>query len=214
MKKWFKSGTPWIWMTGGAVSLSLIAVLGLLTLIGWRGLVYFWPHPIYQWDLEEKGVKSTLIGEQHDTELVPVARLRATGLELKGEEREVLERYLVKTGNREYVPLDFRWILETDIRERSQPKELAVLERTTNGNFYGYIEQIKEQGKPVTGDLHSELQQRIERVAGINAQVRKLQKSDIGAINYQLEKMRLKERRLELDNALTAEAKAQLLSES
>ncbi len=213
MKKWFKSGTPWIWMTGGAVSLSLIAVLGLLTLIGWRGLVYFWPHPIYQWDLEEKGVKSTLIGEQHDTELVPVARLRATGLELKGEEREVLERYLVKTGNREYVPLDFRWILETDIRERSQPKELAVLERTTNGNFYGYIEQIKEQGKPVTGDLHSELQQRIERVAGINAQVRKLQKSDIGAINYQLEKLRLKERRLELDNALTAEAKAQLAAD-
>lgn len=213
MKKWFKSGTPWIWMTGGAVSLSLIAVLGLLTLIGWRGLVYFWPHPIYQWDLEEKGVKSTLIGEQHDTELVPVARLRATGLELKGEEREVLERYLVKTGNREYVPLDFRWILETDIRERSQPKELAVLERTTNGNFYGYIEQIKEQGKPVTGDLHSELQQRIERVAGINAQVRKLQKSDIGAINYQLEKLRLKERRLQLDNALTAEAKAQLAAD-
>lgn len=213
MKKWFKSGTPWIWMTGGAVSLSLIAVLGLLTLIGWRGLVYFWPHPIYQWDLEEKGVKSTLIGEQHDTELVPVARLRATGLELKGEEREVLERYLVKTGNREYVPLDFRWILETDIRERSQPKELAVLERTTNGNFYGYIEQIKEQGKPVTGDLHAELQQRIERVAGINAQVRKLQKSDIGAINYQLEKLRLKERRLELDNALTAEAKAQLAAD-
>ena len=213
MKKWFKSGTPWIWMTGGAVSLSLIAVLGLLTLIGWRGLVYFWPHPIYQWDLEEKGVKSTLIGEQHDTELVPVARLRATGLELKGEEREVLERYLVKTGNREYVPLDFRWILETDIRERSQPKELAVLERTTNGNFYGYIEQIKEQGKPVTGDLHAELQQRIERVAGINAQVRKLQKSDIGAINYQLEKLRLKERRLQLDNALTAEAKAQLAAD-
>ena len=34
MKKWFKSGSPWIWMTGGAVSLSLIAVLGLLALIG------------------------------------------------------------------------------------------------------------------------------------------------------------------------------------
>ena len=28
MGKWFKSGTPWIWMTGGAVSLSLIAVIG------------------------------------------------------------------------------------------------------------------------------------------------------------------------------------------
>ena len=48
MGKWFKSGAPWIWMTGGAVSLSLVAVLGLLLLIGWRGLVYFWPHPIYE----------------------------------------------------------------------------------------------------------------------------------------------------------------------
>lgn len=48
MGKWFKSGAPWIWMTGGAVSLSLVAVLGLLLLIGWRGLVYFWPHPIYR----------------------------------------------------------------------------------------------------------------------------------------------------------------------
>ena len=36
MGKWFKSGSPWIWMTGGAVSISLIAVLGLLLLIAWR----------------------------------------------------------------------------------------------------------------------------------------------------------------------------------
>ena len=213
MKKWFKSGTPWIWMTGGAVSLSLIAVLGLLALIGWRGLVYFWPHPVYQWELEENGTKSVLIGELHDAEFVPTARLRATGLELKGEEREVLERYLVKTGNREYVPLDFRWVLETDIRSRSLPKDLAVLERTTNGNFYGYIEKILEDGKPLAGDLHAELEKRMQRVAGINDQIRKLQKSDIGAINYQLEKLRLKERRLELDNALTAEAKAGLAAE-
>jgi len=47
--KWFKSGSPWIWLTGGAVSLSLISVLGLLLLIGWKGLTYFWPAPLYQW---------------------------------------------------------------------------------------------------------------------------------------------------------------------
>lgn len=54
MKKWFKSGSPWIWMTGGAVSLSLVAVIGLLMLIGWRGLVYFWPHTIYEWQISRK----------------------------------------------------------------------------------------------------------------------------------------------------------------
>ena len=34
----------------------------LLLLIGWRGLVYFWPHPIYEWQLEDaSGNKSVLI---------------------------------------------------------------------------------------------------------------------------------------------------------
>ncbi len=49
MLNWFKSGAPWIWLTGGAVSVSLIAVLGLLLVIGWRGLTYFWPAPLLQW---------------------------------------------------------------------------------------------------------------------------------------------------------------------
>ena len=213
MNKWFKSGTPWIWMTGGAVSLSLIAVVGLLVLIGWRGLVYFWPHTIYQWEINDNGQTHQLIGELHDSELVPTARLRATGLKLEGEEREVLERYLVKTGNREFVPLDFRWVLETDILSRSTPAELVVLERTTNGNFYGYLQQVLESGKVVDGDLHEQLQARIARVAEINDQINDLQKSEIGSINYQLEKLRLQERRLELDHEWTAEAQQQIASE-
>ena len=122
MNKWFKSGTPWIWMTGGAVSLSLIAVVGLLVLIGWRGLVYFWPQTIYQWEINDNGQTHQLIGELHDSELVPTARLRATGLKLEGEEREVLERYLVKTGNREFVPTFIFNSVAEFVRQRLREK--------------------------------------------------------------------------------------------
>ena len=111
MKKWFKSGSPWIWMTGGAVSLSLVAVIGLLMLIGWRGLVYFWPHTIYEWHITENGKQEVVIGELYDDELVPSARIRAMGVELPANVDEVLTRYLVKTGNREFVSLDFRRML-------------------------------------------------------------------------------------------------------
>jgi phosphate transport system permease protein len=44
--KWFKSGTPWIWLNAGAVSVSLLMVLGLLLLITVRGLSYFWPSDV------------------------------------------------------------------------------------------------------------------------------------------------------------------------
>lgn len=193
MKNWIKSGTPWVWLTGGAVSLSLIAVIGLLLLIGWRGLTYFWPHPLYEWQLVEQGQSQTLIGELIDAESVPVERLREAGVRLPADSPEQLTRYLIKTGNREFVPLDFRWVLETDILSRRSPADLAMLERTSNGNFYGYIQSVLEAGQPVNGDLATELQQRMARVNGLNAQIRQLQHSQISHINYRLEQLRLKE---------------------
>ena len=214
MGKWFKSGAPWIWMTGGAVSLSLVAVLGLLLLIGWRGLIYFWPHPIYEWQIQDvSGNKSVLIGEINDSELVPVERLRAAGIPLEGEDREVLTRYLVKTGNREFVDLDFRWVLETDIKSQSLPAEMAVIERTTNGNFYGYVVQAKEDGVLHEQDLHKVLKRMLARSNGLSEQASKLQKGAIGSINYQLEKLRLKERKAELNDELTDQLKAELVEE-
>ena len=96
---------------------------------------------------DASGNKSVLIGEINDRELVPVERLRAAGQALEGEDREEITRYLVKTGNREFVDLDFRWVLETDIKSRAQPAELAMVERATNGNFYGYITSVKEDGQ-------------------------------------------------------------------
>ncbi|ATG73520.1 phosphate ABC transporter, permease protein PstA [Zobellella denitrificans] len=211
MNKWFKSGAPWIWLTGGAVSLSLVAVLGLLLLIGWRGLTYFWPHTIYEWQLTSpEGERYTVIGEIHDREAVPVAQLRGAGLGLEGVTEDTLTRYLVKTGNREFVPLDFRWLLETDIVSRDTPAGLAVLERSNHGNFYGYVERVLEGDRALGGDVREQLQSRIERVLELNDRMKTLQRGEIGKINFQLEKLRLQQRKLELDGNATEDALADI----
>ena len=214
MGKWVKSGSPWIWMTGGAVSISLIAVLGLLLLIAWRGLSYFWPADIYQWQLEDNnGVKSTLIGEIYDREEVPTERLISAGHQFNEHPGEFVTRYLVKTGNREFVGLDFRWILATDIVSREKPTDIAMLERTKNGNFYGYPVAVIENGErlPLSGEqIEIALEEHIDRAVTIGEQALKLQKSEIGSVNYALERLRLKERGYELDGKLTPERKAEL----
>ncbi|MBQ4888380.1 phosphate ABC transporter, permease protein PstA [Shewanella sp. UCD-FRSSP16_17] len=214
MGKWVKSGSPWIWMTGGAVSISLIAVLGLLLLIAWRGLSYFWPADIYQWQLEDNnGVKSTLIGEIYDREEVPTERLISAGHQFNEHPGEFVTRYLVKTGNREFVGLDFRWILATDIVSREKPTDIAMLERTKNGNFYGYPVAVIENGErlPLSGEqIEIALEEHIDRAVTIGEQALKLQKSEIGSVNYELERLRLKERGYELDGKLTPERKAEL----
>jgi len=198
MGKWFKSGSPWIWMTGGAVSISLIAVLGLLLLIAWRGLSYFWPADVYQWELQDQqGNKSTLIGEIYDREEVPTERLISAGHKFNQHPGEFVTRYLVKTGNREFVGLDFRWILATDIVSRSTPADVAKFERTKNGNFYGYPIAVIEDGQRLAlegGALETSLIDHINRAVDISDDALALQKSDIGSINYEIERLRLKER--------------------
>ncbi|WP_065188578.1 phosphate ABC transporter permease PstA [Shewanella woodyi] len=212
MGKWFKSGSPWIWMTGGAVSISLIAVLGLLLMIAWRGLSYFWPAEIYQWELnDQNGQQYTLIGEIYDSEEVPTERLVAAGHQFDQAPGDTVKRYLIKTGNREFVGLDFRWILATDIISRSKPDDIAVIERSKNGDFYGYPVAVIENGQRLElKDVESSLMSHIERAVELNDEAVKLQKSEIGSINYALEKLRLKERGYELDNKLTDARKLEL----
>ena len=187
MNKWFKTGSPWVWMTAGAVSISLVAVLGIMLLIAWRGLVYFWPGSIHQFEVKQlNGDVITVVGEIHDSETVSVAQLRGSGREIAGEPTDLVTRYLVKTGNREYVGLDFRWILETDILSDSEPTELAVIERLKNGNFYGEIVDVLEQGKSVGGDLKQQLNERIRRNKELTELMSDVQHVDIGSTNYKL----------------------------
>jgi phosphate transport system permease protein len=216
MKAWFKSGSPWIWMTAGSVSICLVAVVGLLLLIASRGLTYFWPSTVWEMHIESSQGKSTVIGEIYNSELVPVKRLKASNADISGLNGEFAERFLVKTGNREYVDLDFRWIVENMITDKKAAEDLAVIERRVNGNFYGYISGVVQDGQQLDlsgDDMRAKLYELMERANQFNDDADELQSSEIGAINYQIERLRLKERKLELDNRLTEAEKTLLDNE-
>ncbi len=199
IKSWFRSGAPGIWLTASAVSMCLILVFGVLAMTALRGLGYFWPAPVVDVTYQdpERG-HITLIGEIQGEEQIPLSRLHDIGVSLPDSE-PVVTRYLVKTGNRDALGFDFRWVIEPLLSPLDYPRDIAVIERQEWGNQYGYIRAIKENGQPVaTDDLWREFQQRMARVQALHEQVRRLEKHDIGKINYQLEQLRLAERRLEL----------------
>lgn len=218
MGKWFKSGTPWIWMTGGAVSVSLIAVVGLVLLIGWRGLSFFWPASVYEFSIQdEQGKQSQLIGEIYDSEHVLKQQLIDGGVTGLENEADSLNRYLLKIGNREYVDLDFQWMLETYIKEQRVADDVIVFERNKNGNLYGYIEALKEGDKTLDiakEDLLVELRHRVERSLDFLNKENDLLAGDIGRINNDLARIRLKQRAAELDGELTEDKIAGFKAES
>lgn len=215
MRTWVQSGTPWVWLSAGAVSISLIMVFGLLLMIGMRGLGYFWPAQLAEIEYLEKDASIVkLIGEIKEREDVPAERLRGAGYAVP-EGRQELARYLMKIGNRDIGGLDFRWLMENDIRAREYPADLIAVERREWGNFFGRLVAFKHQGKTVTQGEQAwhELRARLDDTLAQFDDIRRTQTQDIGAINYQLENLRLRERRMELDGDTDPEKLAAIQQE-
>jgi phosphate transport system permease protein len=221
---WIKSGEPFIWFNAAAVTLSVISVIALLLLLAVRGLGHFWPAAIVQADYTVPGSAVVhLLGEDVESEVIPVAQLLQAGVKYEGKE-EVLHRDLFKLGNRDVFGHDFSWFLRPYISNEQRPVDAMILERREWGNFYGFLKQVKEQDKVVADSATDDagawraLQDRLARSEKIHEQIYEVEKKQIGSINYRIDKLRLQARKLELNKgrmsaAELAQAEEQIESE-
>ena len=217
IKKWFKTGDPWIWLNAAAVSASLIIVIGLLLLIAVQGLSHFWPKAVMQAQYlqanttDSKPASMRIIGEVHNDEEVSIEQLKGLGIHLKTEQATAT-RILVKTGNRDVSGADFKWMLQAYLTKKEYPEDIIVLERREWGNFYGYLKTVttKDKSNASGAEAWPELVKRLAHTEELYAQIRNIEKGDIGSINYSMEKLRLSKRRLELDKEDTPKNLAEL----
>ncbi len=215
IKKWFATGVPYIWLNASTVSLSIIMVVGLVLLIMVRGLGHFWPGPVAAFTYTEAtGERLALAGELVAEESVPRARLPDDDVRIPAA-MAVVERRLVKIGNRDFFGLDYRWVLAAAMHNVTYPADLMVVERREWGNFYGYLDSIKEGDQIIaTQPEWALLQHYITASAALFDEIRHIEKELIGKINYRMERLRLRERALALDGvAAGAPAYAEIAAE-
>jgi phosphate transport system permease protein len=216
IRLWFKSGVPWIWLNAAAVSICIIMVLGVLGLVTVRGVGHFWPSQVTQFNYQEEGKPSRIIiGEKLDTSITPAQMAKSTG-HIMADNEDTLVQYLIKTGNRDITGTDFMWIEARNVKEQSDPLDLMVIERREWGNFYGRLLEVKEGSKTIaTGkEAWPVIQTKIADALIIFDEIAHLEKKQIGAINYNLERLRLKQRKLELENKLDDTAKQQIAAQA
>ena len=219
LRKWVASGSPWVWLNAGAVAISVVLVLGLLGVIATRGLVHFWPASLQEYQYtDSSGAQMAILGERVQREQVTAEQIRNSGVAVP-EGIEVLDRQLIKVGNRDLYGSDFRWVLERQLSDLNYPEHAVSIERREWGNLYGYIVGIKENGQLIAeqdaadNTLWAEVQERSKRANAIYSNIQKLESGTIGAVNYALEKIRLAERSLQLQEQDTPQNLAQLQAE-
>jgi phosphate transport system permease protein len=196
-------GEPFLWGLGGALALGVLLIAGFLLLVLWNGITTFWPQPLEVVKLEDGSV---VAGEPVRSELyrVPSALLK----ELPEASRRQIEaesgfsrRTLYRTGNYDLYNEDFRWVEAYRVVETARPKGMVFIERQEWGPFIGRIVSLDVAGEILTGEaltaarLDTEQAQARERFKA----VRKIERSDIGMINHEIERLRLKLRRALID---------------
>jgi phosphate transport system permease protein len=215
-REYFKSGEAYVWLNAGTVAICLIMVLGVLGLIAVRGLGYFWPADVVQAQYSVPGSSQieTVVGEIYDSKTDTAKRLSESGIAVP-EGITAVERISIKQGNRDQGQPDFRWVFADTLKEVQYPEDIVVLERFEWGSFYGRLKSVSENGTEVASGSAAwdALQDRLDRSNDLLEDMADIEKGEIGTINFALESLRLEEKRLQLENALTETEVARISSE-
>ncbi|EHC9866840.1 phosphate ABC transporter permease PstA [Vibrio alginolyticus] len=211
MLNWIRSGAPWIWLTGGAVSISLLSVLGLLLLIGWKGLTYFWPAPLYQWNVaaltpvqgEVLHENTILIGQVYERSFVPKSYLPESAAQQLEDDEDFATRLNIKIANRELYPADFISVLQMQLDEPTTPKEWAVIERSSGGYFFGKLVAFQDGDNIYTSDIQSILNKKLDDAETLRHEIDSLVVDQLKELGWKLEQLRLEKRKHELNDTLT-----------
>jgi len=132
-KGFWRQGEPFVWATGATLAVTLLLTALLLLVVLWNGLGVFWPQALVLVELDDGG------------------NLLAKQLQTEDASRDGALRTKFKTANREDGPA-FRWVDETAIRQRTYPADAFVLERTTNLDYHGFLDELKTPGLDVPAD--------------------------------------------------------------
>ncbi len=200
---WASGGGPLIWLTAGAVSVSLVMVLGLVAVIAVRGLGHFWPAAVVEtvYHSQAEG-EIRVLGAVRRSETVTPVVLREIGYEIPDEMAdELFVRHLFQLGNRDLTGQDFRWFPGPPFTgEWSYPEDVLVLERTEWGNFFGYLRGLQENGHVVAEgeEAWPVLRDRVARARDLRRRIEQIERRGIGSVNIRMERLRLEERAMEL----------------
>jgi len=191
-KRFLASGNVFIWGCAAGVSVSLLMVFGLLLLIMINGLGYFWVSDIVELTLKDQ---QHVMGQLAGREVIPRSVTR--------DHPEGKGRLRVKIGNRDLYGLDFKWVNDDQIVSQTYPTAVVLLERREWGNMYARIKTVyKGETIQVEGNEAGwiALAPLIRTTNALHQQITRIENIEIGSINADIERARLKIRALEMGN--------------
>ena len=209
------AGEPMVWLMGGAISLALIMIAGLLAIVVWNGGTTFWPGSIYELETVDGrrylGEEFRREGFRPDMQLLAgrSEAIRERAERLLGEDG-LATRRLIRTANFDLTGTHFNWVseYETDPAAERRPEWAVAIERLSWGRFYGFPISASEGGTPVAEGPEATwrwFEANHRQIRQLWQERRRLEITEIGRVNRGLERARLQLRRQEIRYSVAPE---------
>ncbi len=195
------SGEGMVWITSMGLAVGLTMIVFLLGMIVYNGLEVFWPKSVVRLELKEgstAGLRNApaFAGEIVKTQTKAVQSLGADGGSLL-RQRE----YQLFVGNKDVYGFGYKFIDNAEIVGESRPSEIVVAERLEYGNAIFIPKQFTlADGSVVGADdpaFTATFDRQVEEGNERRAEIRRIERDQIGAINRQLDAIRLGRRAIE-----------------
>jgi phosphate transport system permease protein len=201
-------GEPWVWFTAMGLTVGLAMILGLLGVVLVNGLRAFWPRRVVEITLREGAAPHPtaprLCGEIVREQEKPLHALDAAGARAR--------EWQLFLGNKDAYGLAFRFVDLDQIASCERPRGVLRIERLEYGPALGFPVALQLKNRPpVAADapgFRSELERLVSEAAHRRAELRRIEKRDIGRINQRLTRLRLRERALERQRAAGRDVEA------
>jgi phosphate transport system permease protein len=139
----FAAGEAQVWVTGGALVLCVLMIVGLISLVVVQGGGTFWPGPLVQVEtaqgktyLGEIAAEETYRPESQAFETLPPEKRSTAEARVAAAGGESVRRML-RSGNFELSGTHYTWVSDFEIARETRPEWAVVVERLEWGRFYG-----------------------------------------------------------------------------
>jgi phosphate transport system permease protein len=211
-------GRPMVWLTGGALAICIVMIVGLLGLVIYQGGSTFWPGSVAKVELRNG---ATYMGEftrsgwysprPEEVEAFGEQAVLAAEASFAQHDGQAFRR-LLRTGNFDVSGTHFHWVSSYQIAEESNPEWAVLLERRAWGRFYGLPAAFLVDGERVAeapAEIWAGFRENLPEVKERYDERTHIEKHSIGRLNTAQERARLRVRELEMkhgrDSAVVAQ---------
>jgi phosphate transport system permease protein len=206
-KKTKPQGEPFVWVTGTGLAVGMAMIVFLLGLILVKGTEVFWPRGVASIELsgpvaKEFGSTGRLAG------IITKQQVKKIQAEDGAHEEKEWQLFL---GNKDVYGVSFKFFDKSSIAKVSYPADILRIERMEYGDAFGYPLSLRN---PNGGEFKANDGSFMQRLRDLNTeilrrwkQIKKIEKEEIGGINSRLGQLKISEKRLQKEGALSGERK-------